>query len=303
MGRNGSRRRSRRSTAARTAFVPPPTAPRRGASDNVKGAKSSRRVTRVGTAIAYGDVDGDGLTDIAVGAPDEGVSRATATPASVHVICGRTAGVEGRSSHDVLTQAGSASRGSNEPDDHFGGAVAFGDFDGDGYDDLVVGGAGRGRSAPAWPTQEPSTVLYGTPSRADFASTPRVFDQGEAGGPVGSGPQRFGGSPSRRGRLQRRRASMISPWARRAPTSPASAAPAAVAVLSTAARPASPEEQRRSSGFDPDHGAVPGDNGVDDGFGSASRRRRLQRRRRATTSPSASPGRERRERSQCRRRW
>lgn len=98
---------------------------------------------QLGWSIATGDFDGDGRVDVAAGAPRLGLT-ATNTPnrnepgvrgGGVLVIAGRLLpdGGDGR----VLGQGGSGD--GNEPDDRFGWALAVGDFDGNGVDDLAVG--------------------------------------------------------------------------------------------------------------------------------------------------------------------
>ncbi len=133
---------------------------------------------RLGASIAYGDVDGDGLTDVVVGSPDERVSRRSGAGA-VHVICGRTNGVEARSSQ-TFSQAGSVA-GALEAGDQFGAAVAMGDFDGDGYDDVAVGAPDEDvagdRDAGA------VTVLHGT---AAGITTVRSRSFSQAGGVGGA---------------------------------------------------------------------------------------------------------------------
>ena len=154
--------------------------------DNVKGA-SPQTGDAVGSAIAYGDIDGDGLTDVVVGAPDEGVSG-NSDSGAIHVICGRTAGVEGRSSM-TLSQAGSVA-GAAETNDNWGGAVAVGDFDGDGYDDIAVGAPGETLSGAQ--SAGAVTILYGTPAGVTSENS-HTLSQTSAGGPRGAN-NRFGAS-------------------------------------------------------------------------------------------------------------
>ena len=86
----------------------------------------------LGGASASGDFDGDGFDDLAVGAPGEAGSG------RVLVYRGTPSGV---TSWTTLDQSGI---GANEDGDRFGAALAAGDFDGDGRDDLAVGAPGEG---------------------------------------------------------------------------------------------------------------------------------------------------------------
>ncbi len=95
---------------------------------------------RLGNAIAYGDFDGDGFDDVALGSPTEawnGSQRAGV----VHVVYGSSRGPD-RSQVQFLSQSGPMA-GKNESGDFFGAVLASGDFDGDGFDDLAIGVPGE----------------------------------------------------------------------------------------------------------------------------------------------------------------
>lgn len=89
-----------------------------------------------GDAIELGDFDGDGFDDLAVGTPSEQNQLALNT-GMVYVYRG---GVDGFEPWFALTQK---SLGATETGDLFGSALAAGDFDGDGVDDLAVGAPGE----------------------------------------------------------------------------------------------------------------------------------------------------------------
>ncbi|MEU8249261.1 FG-GAP and VCBS repeat-containing protein [Nonomuraea sp. NPDC048916] len=92
-----------------------------------------------GAALATGDFDGDGRAELAVGAPADTVTHDG--QGSVTVLDPR------RSRAWRVTQSSPGIKGSAEKWDGFGAALATGDFDADGRDDLAVGIPGEGLSA------------------------------------------------------------------------------------------------------------------------------------------------------------
>ena len=89
---------------------------------------------RMGLSLAKGDFDADGYEDVAVGIPYEDIDRVKDAGA-VLVFYGSPVGAcDGGAEFLVQGHAGATS----EKNDHFGKALATGDIDGDGFDDLVV---------------------------------------------------------------------------------------------------------------------------------------------------------------------
>ena len=87
------------------------------------------------------DFNNDGYADLAIGAPDETVDGVAGT-GSVTVLYGGPAGLTGADA-DHWHQDAPGVQGVAEAADHFGAALAWGDFDGDGYDDLAIGAPGE----------------------------------------------------------------------------------------------------------------------------------------------------------------
>jgi len=112
-----------------------------------------------GFALAAGDFDGDGFDDLAVGAPGEALG-ATTSAGAAFVYPG---GPSGPFSDDFLlyTQATIGIPESAETDDSFGAALASGDFDQDGFDDLAIAAPGEtleGQAAAGWVVAIPGSA-------------------------------------------------------------------------------------------------------------------------------------------------
>jgi hypothetical protein len=95
----------------------------------------------VGTSLAAGDVTGDGVDDLAIGAPSTRIGR-TRGAGAVHVVAGSPTGLD-RGSTTRWTQARAG--GASTPGAGFGSALAIGDLDGSGTAELVVGAPGSAR--------------------------------------------------------------------------------------------------------------------------------------------------------------
>lgn len=113
---------------------------RRGGLDGLRQARAG-----VGTTLAAGDLTGDGIDDLAIGAPAARIGRAGAA-GMVHVVAGSASGLD-RAATTRWTRARAGQ--SSAPGDAFAGALAIGDLDGSGVAELVVGAPGSGRGVGA----------------------------------------------------------------------------------------------------------------------------------------------------------
>ena len=89
--------------------------------------------TLFGMSSAAGDFDGDGFSDLVVGAPLNSTGRG-----GVGVLYGSASGLSA-TRHQWFTQATTSVVGTAEAGDFFGFSVAAGDFNGDGKADIAVG--------------------------------------------------------------------------------------------------------------------------------------------------------------------
>lgn len=96
---------------------------------------------RFGNALASGDFDGDGYGDLAIGAAEENFGSST-NAGIVIVVPGSPSGLV-RAAAQLISQDFPSVKEDTDTDDEFGRALAVGDVDGDGLDDLVVGLPGQ----------------------------------------------------------------------------------------------------------------------------------------------------------------
>ncbi|MCI0364627.1 MAG: hypothetical protein L0219_12125 [Phycisphaerales bacterium] len=95
-----------------------------------------------GSALACGDFDGDGYSDLAISAKGESIGEKV-NAGAVHVLFGSAAGLS--ADHNQIWHQNSAGvLNKVEANDFFGGSLAAADFNSDGRDDLAIGVAQEG---------------------------------------------------------------------------------------------------------------------------------------------------------------
>ncbi|MEO7794125.1 MAG: Calx-beta domain-containing protein [Thermoanaerobaculia bacterium] len=111
-----------------------------------------------GAALASGNFDGDGFDDLAVGVPDDDVSG-NADAGEIAVFYGSATGLEAIVPAAFHSDLPPGMPDSPNPSDFFGAALAAGDFDGSGTDDLAIGVPGEDLGVAG--AAGMVTVLYG----------------------------------------------------------------------------------------------------------------------------------------------
>ncbi|MBP7587012.1 MAG: FG-GAP repeat protein [Thermoanaerobaculia bacterium] len=135
---------------------------------------------RFGEALAAGDFDGDGYEDLAVGTPANFIDGVYA--GTVFVLHGDVGGLLPFDGY-LVRQGYEGIPDAADEGDEFGAALATGDWNGDGMDDLAIG-------VPAEDDVGAVLAIFGSPFGLLF-SNHVWWGQGDTGG-VGEGGDRFG---------------------------------------------------------------------------------------------------------------
>ena len=126
------------------------------------GLHATNRNAKFGASFAVGDFDGDGHADLAIGAPDWSFATGELKAGSVVVAHGDIGGLMPFAGY-AISQREAGIPDHAESGDQFGAALAAGDFNGDGFDDLAIG-------APAEDGVGAVLVLFGSPNSLIFAN-------------------------------------------------------------------------------------------------------------------------------------
>jgi FG-GAP repeat len=152
---------------------------------NLGGGGTSGQFESFGQALATGDLDGDGIDDLAIGVP-----FGNAETGSVHVLFGTAGGLTGGRPTVTFTQDSPGVGGAAESFDQFGGALATGDFDNSGVTDLAIGSPGEATTVAFAGAVHilfgQTTGITGTGSQLFVQDTPGVPSDSEEGDGFGS---------------------------------------------------------------------------------------------------------------------
>jgi FG-GAP repeat len=129
-----------------------------------------------GSTLAGGDFDNDGADDLTIAAPFEDVGSVLDAGA-INVLFGAPTKLSATGNQQFF-QGGAGVAGIAEDGDGFGLALAGGDFDGNGFDDLAIGAISEDIGAIV--DAGAVNVLFGSAARLSAAGNQQVF-QGRGG--------------------------------------------------------------------------------------------------------------------------
>jgi hypothetical protein len=117
------------------------------------------------------DYNGDGYSDLAIGVPNEGING-KAEAGMVNVIYGSASGLSATAVPDQrFFQDSPDVADASEVDDHFGEALASGDFNNDGYNDTAASAPGDNAGASS-ATPGVVNIIFGSASGLSATAIP-----------------------------------------------------------------------------------------------------------------------------------